>query len=141
MKLPRYVNGFIDRHGKARFYFRRLGFKKVALPGLPWSPAFMETYQIALAGQPPAIGAARVLPGSIQALAISYYNSLEYLALKTSTQRVRRNIIEKFCRETDGKGPIKTSLTDYVSDSTIGRTDKHDDVIIVLDEKHMRSYL
>jgi integrase len=45
-----------------------------------------------------------VLPGSIHALAISYYNSLEYLGMKTSSQRVRRNIIEKFCRETDAKG-------------------------------------
>ena len=43
-------------------------------------------------------------------------------------------------RVTAGR-PIKTSLTDYVSDSTIGRTDKHDGVIAVLDEKHMRSYL
>jgi integrase len=104
MKPPRYVNGFIDRHGKARYYFRRAGFKKVALPGLPWSPTFMAAYQNALAGQPSAISAARVLPGSIHALAISYYNSLEYLALKASSQRVRRNIIEKFCRETDAKG-------------------------------------
>jgi integrase len=104
MKLPRYVNGFIDRHGKPRFYFRKAGFKKAALPGLPWSPAFMAVYQAALAGQPAAIGAARVLPGSMRALAISYYNSLEYLAMKPSSQRVRRNIIEKFCRETDANG-------------------------------------
>lgn len=104
MKLPRYVNGFLDRHGKARFYFRRAGFNRVALPGLPWSPVFMATYQIALAGQPPTIGATRVQPGSIHALAISYYNSLEFLGMKTSSQRVRRNIIEKFCRETDAKG-------------------------------------
>jgi hypothetical protein len=34
-RLPRYVHGFIDRHGKARFYFRRAGFKKIALPGCP----------------------------------------------------------------------------------------------------------
>jgi integrase len=99
-----HVNGFIDRHGKARFYFRKAGFKKVALPGLPWSPDFMAAYQAALAGQPAAIGAARVLPGSVHALAISYYNSLEYLAMKPSSRRVRRNIIEKFCRETDANG-------------------------------------
>jgi hypothetical protein len=33
---PKYCNGFIDRHGKVRWYFRRAGFKKVPLPGLPW---------------------------------------------------------------------------------------------------------
>ena len=32
MKLPRYVNGFVDRHGKVRFYFRRAGFKKGTTP-------------------------------------------------------------------------------------------------------------
>ena len=40
-RLPKYVQGFIDRHGKARFYFRRAGFKTVALAGLPWSQPFM----------------------------------------------------------------------------------------------------
>jgi hypothetical protein len=43
MKLPRYVNGFVDRHGKARYYFRRAGFKKVSLPGVPWSPCECST--------------------------------------------------------------------------------------------------
>ena len=47
---PKFVQGFIDRHGKARFYFRRAGFKAVALPGLPWSPEFMAAYEKALAG-------------------------------------------------------------------------------------------
>jgi hypothetical protein len=57
-RLPKYVQGFLDRHGKARFYFRRAGFKTVALPGLPWSPEFMAAYEAALAGQPAPIGAA-----------------------------------------------------------------------------------
>jgi hypothetical protein len=39
LKLP-YVLGFVDRHGKPRYYFRRAGHKRVALPGLPWSPEF-----------------------------------------------------------------------------------------------------
>jgi len=57
---PKFVNGYIDRHGKPRFYFRRAGFKKVPLPGLPWSPEFMAAYEEAFAGQPTPIGAARV---------------------------------------------------------------------------------
>ena len=39
MRLPPYVHAFIDRHGKARYYFRRRGSKQTPLPGLPWSPA------------------------------------------------------------------------------------------------------
>jgi integrase len=102
---PRYVHGFLDRHGKPRFYFRRAGFKKSPLPGLPWSPEFMAAYELVIAGQPAAIGADRVVPGSIRAVAASYYvSSPDFLEMKPSTQRVRRNIIEKFCRETDRDG-------------------------------------
>jgi hypothetical protein len=63
---PKFVNGYIDRHNKPRFYFRRAGFKRVPLPGLPWSPEFMAVYEQALAGQPTPVGAARVLPGTIR---------------------------------------------------------------------------
>ena len=57
LKLPPYIHGYTDRHGRPRFYFRRAGFKKVPLPGLPWSPVFMDAYDTALAGQRIAIGA------------------------------------------------------------------------------------
>jgi len=30
---PKFIQGFIDRNGHARFYFRRTGFKRMALPG------------------------------------------------------------------------------------------------------------
>lgn len=103
---PKYVQGFIDRHGKPRFYFRRPGFKSVALPGLPWSPEFMEAYEQALAGQPAQVGAGRVKPGTIRALAVSYYNSLAFRSMKPITQSVYRNIIDRFCRETDKNGQV-----------------------------------
>jgi hypothetical protein len=54
MKKPRYVHGFMDRHGKPRFYCRRSGFKRVPLPGLPWSPEFMAAYDAAMKGEAPA---------------------------------------------------------------------------------------
>ena len=82
---PKFVNGYIDRHGKPRFYFRRAGFKKMPLPGLPWSPEFMAAYEEALAGQPTPIGAARVRPGTIRALAVSYYNCLAFRSMKANT--------------------------------------------------------
>jgi integrase len=102
MKLPLYVHSFIDRHGKPRHYFRRAGFRKIPLPGMPWSPDFMAAYQTALTGQPIPTGSGQVLPGSMRALAVSYYSSPEYLRM--SSKSVRRNIIEKFLRETDANG-------------------------------------
>jgi integrase len=99
---PKYVQGFIDRHGKPRFYFRRAGFKAEPLPGLPWSPAFMAAYESALAGQPAQIGSSRVLPGTISALVVAYYNSAEFKhELAAETRRKRRNIAEQF-REQHG---------------------------------------
>jgi integrase len=98
---PKYVQHFLDRHGKARFYFRRAGFKTVALPGLPWSPQFMAAYEEALAGQLAAIGSGRVKPGTIRALAVSYYHSVGFRSMKPTTQAVYRNIIDRFCREKD----------------------------------------
>jgi len=95
---PQYTNGNLDRHGKARWYFRRAGFKKVALPGLPWSPEFMAAYQEALAGQPAPVGINRARPGSVLALAISYFASPEFRTLKPSTQKSYRWTIG-FCRE------------------------------------------
>lgn len=102
MKLPKFVQGFVDRHGKPRFYFRRPGFDRVPLPGLPWSSEFMAGYHEAMAEKPaPHIGSDRVIPRSIRALAIAYYDSAAFKALKPITQGVYRKIIDRFCRETD----------------------------------------
>jgi hypothetical protein len=64
-----YVHEFVDRHGKARRYFRKPGFKQVPLPGAPGSDEFMTVYQLALAGQSPRVqvGAGRTRPGSVNA--------------------------------------------------------------------------
>jgi hypothetical protein len=64
----------------------------------------MQAYEAAIAGQPAAIGVERVLPGSMHALAISYYNSADYQRMKANSQRVRKNIIERFCREVGSNG-------------------------------------
>jgi integrase len=96
---PKYVQGFIDRHGRPRFYFRRSGFKPVPLPGLPWSPEFMEVYQRAIEGQPAAIGADRTKPGTMRALAVSYFQSAAFLSMKPITRANYRSQIDRFSRE------------------------------------------
>jgi integrase len=95
---PKFVHGYIDRHGKPRFYFRRAGLKKVPLPGLPWSPEFMAAYETALAStQRIEIGAGRTKPGTINALVVVYYQSDAWnRGLTAETQKTRRRIIEKF---------------------------------------------
>ena len=104
MKAPRYVHGYVDRHGKARWYFRRAGFKKIALPGLPWSPEFMAAYEAAKAGQPLEIGSKKVKPGTMRALAVSYFNSAAFRSLRPNTTSVYRNTINRFCEEVGATG-------------------------------------
>jgi hypothetical protein len=97
LKLPRFVHGFVDRHGKARFYFRRTGFKRVPLPGLPWSPEFMEKYQAALDETPRVeIGAGRTVAGTVNAVVIGYFGSAAFQNLAPASQRHYRGIIERF---------------------------------------------
>src|SRR5260370_38847274 len=96
-QLPKFVQAFVDRWGRGRFYFRRPGFKRVALPGLPWSPEFIAAYTEAMPGQLPHVAIERAAkPGTINALAISYVNSTAFRTLQPSTQSVYRNIIESF---------------------------------------------
>ena len=105
MRLPKFVQGFVDRHGRPRYYFRRPGFARVPLPGLPWSPEFMAAYQKIMAEKTVLhIGSDRVIPRSIRALRTAYYDSAAFKALKPITKGVYRNIIERFCRETDKDG-------------------------------------
>ena len=103
MKLPRLVHAYVDRHGRPRYYLRRKGYQHVALPGLPWSPTFMAAYEEALAGQPPIQpGRANVKPGTMKALALSYFASPAFVAeLKPASQRAYRGAIERFCNRCD----------------------------------------
>jgi integrase len=102
---PKHVNGFIDRHGRPRYYLRRPGFKSVPLPGLPWSPEFMAAYEAALADQPRAdVAAKHVRPGTMRALAISYFASPAFTNMADNSQAHLRRLIERFCRHKDQLG-------------------------------------
>lgn len=95
---PKWVQSFNDRHGRARFYLRRPGFRRVPLPGLPWSPEFMAAYSNALNEGPQKllIGAGRTKPGTVNALVVALYSSTEFQGWSPETQRTRRNILERF---------------------------------------------
>jgi integrase len=97
---PKFVHGFIDRHGKPRWYFRRAGFKQVRLPGLPWSPEFMSAYEALLSERPRLeIGARRTKPGTVAAAVAGYFGSAIFANLAESTRRTRRQILERFRAE------------------------------------------
>jgi integrase len=106
LKLPPYVHAFVDRHGKPRFYLRRRGHERVALPGLPYSPTFMSAYESAMRGEAGRveIGASRSRPGTVNAAVAGYFGSLAFASLADGTRRIRRHILERFRAEHGDKG-------------------------------------
>src|SRR5215471_3687772 len=87
-----YVHEYLDRHGKARYYFRRRGHKQVALKGTPGSAEFMAAYEQALSGsQPQEVGASRTKTGTVNAAIVGYYTCLAFRELAPGTQVMRRN--------------------------------------------------
>ncbi|HTE77499.1 MAG TPA: tyrosine-type recombinase/integrase [Xanthobacteraceae bacterium] len=108
-----YIHEYRDRHGKLRRYFRRPGFKRVALPGLPGSDEFMAAYQLALAGQPKPIGVERTRPGTVNATIVGYYTSLAFRELAAGSQRKYRNVLERF-REEHGDKRIASLPRDFI---------------------------
>ena len=87
----RYVNEFIDRHGKLRYYFRRPGSRSVKLPGLPGSIEFMDAYQAALATvAPPPPSSKHVIRGSLAEITAGYFRSASFANLSQSSQRLYR---------------------------------------------------
>ena len=98
---PKFVQAFVDRHGHARFYLRRPGFKSVTLPGLPWSPEFMAAYEAALReDNRTVIGEARTITGTVNAALVAYYQHRSFTdALAKVTQQNRRAILENLRRD------------------------------------------
>jgi len=108
MKKPKYVHGpWADKKtGLPYCYFRRPGYPRVPLKGLPWSPSFMAEYEKAMSGARTAIGAGRVKPGSVAAVIAEYLDSQTFFTSKSAgTQRMRRGILERF-RAAYGERPF-----------------------------------
>src|SRR5262249_27242726 len=112
-KLPKFVQGWVDREGRAHHYFRRAGYPRVRLRGLPWSPAFMQAYEQAMAAAPPPIGAAKTKPGSLSATLVAYYSSQSFRRLSAGTQTLWRQILERW-READGDKPIAVLPKEFI---------------------------
>ena len=96
--LPRHCTWNTDRHGRRRVRFRK-GYFSIYLSGVPYSESFMQQYHALLDGQSARIESKkddRLEPGSINALIVSFYQCTDFVKLKASTQRARRNMLEKF---------------------------------------------
>jgi len=110
----RYVQAWVDCEGRAHHYFRRPGFPRVRLPGLPGSAEFNRAYEIAMAATPMPIGVKRHKPGSIAAAVAAYFDSTLYFGSKAKgTQTMRRGILERL-REEHGEVSVASMPPQFI---------------------------
>lgn len=95
IELPPGVTVYRDRHGKARYRYRRTGMKTYAFKSAPGTPQFEAEYA-ACKGQAVAVGEGRAIPGSIDDLCERYYASPAWKDMALNSQTTYRGIIERF---------------------------------------------
>lgn len=121
-KPPKYCQGFEDRYGNARWYYRRPGFPRLALPGLPWTPEFMAAYEKAANGEKVEVGKTLTVQGSISALVVSFYKTSDFKGLSDSTKATYRGIIERF-RADHGHRLVKEMQREHVQKIVAKKSD------------------
>ncbi len=111
MKYKRQFPGaspYTDRHGQRRWRYRKGGFSRELGTGYG-SVEFIQRYEAALSeyktGRKAGAGVARSIPGSVNDLVASWYQSPEWKALADLTKRSYRGVIEPF-RSRHGDKPI-----------------------------------
>lgn len=90
LKLPKHVDGFVDRTGATRYYFRAGKRRRVPLPGLPWSPTFMAAYEDALRAHEAAkgtIGKDKLIPRSLGELTVLWMRTAGFRDLKPISRK------------------------------------------------------
>lgn len=101
--LP-YVNSYLSQHGRWRYYFRRKGCKRVALPH-PEDPGFLDAYNAAK-GETKA-APTTIAPGSFGALCQAYMASADFVQLAESTRREMKYVINTLIAEHGAKPLLK----------------------------------
>lgn len=106
--LPDNVTEYKDRHGKPRYRFRKRGLPEYHFKHAPGTPEFME--ELRAAQTAPKVEDSRWLPFTYDALAISYYETPNWIKSKASTQATYRGIIERW-RSSNGRADVRRVTT------------------------------
>lgn len=93
----KYVQRFEDRHGRVRYYYRREGYPRVALPE-PTEAGFMAAYMAASGATPTPPKCLAAKPGTVPALVDAYLNSTDFLRNKESSRKVTKAILLRFVK-------------------------------------------
>lgn len=106
--LPDNVTTYKDRHGKARYRFRKKGLPSYTFRHAPGTEWFRIEYEQARQGT--ATQQDRFAPYTYDALIASFYRTARWLEMRDSSQRTYRGIIERF-REKNGSKDVRSITT------------------------------
>ena len=102
----RWVTGYLDRHRKPRWRFRRKGYTPHTFREPHGSKAFEREYARCLEADPAPIAVSRNKPGSVGDVIARYYADNAFQDLAASTQTVYRGVLERF-RAAFGDVPMR----------------------------------
>lgn len=102
-KRPPNASYYTDRHGAVRWRFRKKNCPESQTTAVFGSSEWWTWYEHAKAAKLPPIGSSRTKPGSMDDLAVAYYASADWAALKPTTRRTYKGIIDRF-RDAQPKG-------------------------------------
>jgi integrase len=118
----KYVQRFEDRHGQVRYYYRREGYPRAALPE-PTDAGFMSAYMAASGAQPTTPRSLAAKPGTIPALVDAYLSSTDFLRNKESSRTVTKSILLRFVKIT-GTRMVAEMQREHVMKIIAGMADK-----------------
>jgi len=104
--LP-YIKRFKDRHGRARYYYRRKGWPSVALPDpLKGMREFNAAYAAAEEKRPLKIGSRAKMTGTMEALIVEYMGSRQYLELAEASRTTYAAVLTMLRMRESAKAPV-----------------------------------
>lgn len=107
--LPKWVTEYRDRHGKARYRFRRTGSPVYHFKSQPGTEEFRTEYAAAVKETtPPPM--TRHTPGTVNAVYQALRMTPKWRAMKPSSKRTYENILDRFCAK-NGERDIRSITT------------------------------
>lgn len=106
--LPDNVTEWHDRHGKARYRFRKKGLPTYHFKHAPGTPEFLEELHAAKNADP--VQGVTCAPFTYDALAVAFYGTPRWIKTKPSTKATYSSIIERW-RKDNGHVDVRKVTT------------------------------
>lgn len=119
--LPENVSSYKDRHGKTRYRFRKRGCATHHFKHEPGTPEFMAEYTEAKSAA--VVVQPRFTQYSYDALIASFYRTTKWIAMKPSSQKTYRGIIENF-RAKNGSTDVRDVNAGTIDDLLVSMADR-----------------